>query len=178
MGETKIIVDHEKLEYTGLLDVRGLFDCIDNWLIEHTQEKQTNKLIEQDEPTGKFIEWLTTTWTKMTDYVRYIIKIRILMYDVKKVNVSKDNKKLKLSHARVLIIFDSFLEFDYENRWTQTPFLVFFATLYNKFIYKTYTERFERRLMYLTHKIYHHVEAYLNMYRKYRPISKIPHFYH
>jgi hypothetical protein len=178
MGETKIIVDHEKLEYTGLLDVKGLFNCIDNWLIEHTQEKKTDKLIEQDEPNGKFIEWLTSSWTKMTDYMRFIIKIRVLMYDVNKVDVMKGKKKLKLSHARILMVFDCFLEFDYENRWTEKPLHVFFATLYNKFIYKSYTERFEQRITHLTHRLYHHVEQYLNMYRHYRPISKIPHFYH
>lgn len=178
MGENKIIVDHEKLEYTGLLDVGGLMNCIDNWMIEHTMEKKTDKLVEQDTPQGKFIEWQISPWTKMSDYIRFWMKIRTLMYNVKKVDVMKGKKKLKLSHGRIIMVFDGFIEFDYENRWVTKPLHLFFATLYNKFIYKSYTERFEQRLTHLTHQVYHHVEQYLNMYRHYKPVSKIPHFYY
>lgn len=178
MGENKIIVDHLKLEYSGVLDVAGLINAIDRWMIEHTMEKKTSKLVEQETPRGKFIEWEIAPWTKATDYVRLWMKIRTLMYDLKKVNVMKDGKKVKLKKGRILIVFDGYLEFDYESRWQHRPMYQFIRTMFDKFIYKVYTERFERQITYMTHDVYHYVERYLNMYKHYRPVSKMPHFYH
>ena len=72
--------------------------------------------------------------------------------------------------------FDAYLLHDYEHRWDMTPMLVFLRTMFDKFIYKIYTERFEQRVTHDIHHLYNVVETYLNMYKHYRPVSEVPHF--
>ncbi|MBS3097528.1 hypothetical protein J4209_01890 [Candidatus Woesearchaeota archaeon] len=176
MSELRILVDHMKLEYTGLFDVNNLFRTIDAWLKERAFEKRTDMNQELNTPTGKFLEWVIAPWKKVSDYTRYIIKIRMLVYDLNTVEAVKDKKKLKLGQGRVLMYFDAYIEHDYEHRWDRTPMLIFLRTMYDKFIYRTYTERFEHRLVYDTHYLFDVVETFFNMYKQYRPVSKVPHF--
>tara|TARA_B100001971_G_C18212506_1_gene551665 strand:+ start:464 stop:1003 length:540 start_codon:yes stop_codon:yes gene_type:complete len=176
MSDVRIIVDHIKLDYQGLFKLNDFFKTIDAWLFERGLEKRTNKNFEQNTPKGKFIEWEIASWKKITPYVRYIYKLRVLIYGLKKVEVAKDKENLQLDNGHILIYFDGYIEFDYEHRWDETPILVFLRTLYDKFIYKVYTERFENRLTYDLHQLYDVIERFLNMYRHYRPVSRVPHF--
>lgn len=177
MSDLRIIVDHMKLEYKGLFDLNGFFRLIDSWLFERGFEKRTNKNFEQATPKGKFIEWEIASWKKHESR-RDIIKVRVLMHELKKVDAVKGKKKEKLYQGNLLMYFDGFVEFDYLHYWDEKPFLIFLRTLYDKFFFKAYTERFEQRLTHDVHKLYHHVESFLNMYRHYRVVSKVPHFAH
>jgi len=76
MSENRIVVDHLKLEYKGLLDARNLFKLIDSWLNERQMEKRNMKDVELITPEGKFIEWEIAPWTKCTDYMRLYMKFR------------------------------------------------------------------------------------------------------
>ena len=176
MSDLKIIVDHMKLEYSGLMDVKELFKLINRWLHERHFQKKEDKCHEQNLPEGKFIEYEISQWKKITDYVKYIYKIRALFYDLKKVEIKKGNKKVQIDQGRVLIYFDGYIENDYEHRWDDVPIFVFLRTIYDKFIYKVYTERFEQRLTHDVHNLYNEIEKFLNTSRHYKVVSKSPHF--
>jgi hypothetical protein len=178
MSELRIIVDHMQLEYSGLFELNNFFKMIDAWLFERLYEKRTNKNFEENTPNGKFIEWEIASWRKMTDYVRNIIKMRVLMYDLKKVEATRDKEKVKLTQGKVIIYFDGYIEFDYLHVWDEHPVLHFLRTLYDKFIFKAYTERFEQRITYDVHHIYDMTEKYFNMYRKHKLVTRVPHFAH
>jgi hypothetical protein len=176
MSDLRIIVDHLQLDYSGIMDVKGLFKMINRWLMERHFQKKEDKNHELNQPDGKYIEYEISHWKKISDYTRYVYKIRALFQGIKKVEISRDKKKEKLDQGRVLFIFDGFIEHDYEHRWDERPFFVFFRTLYDKFIYKAYTERFEHRLTHDVHNLYNEIEKFLNTYRHYKVISKAPHF--
>jgi len=176
MSELRIIVDHMKLDYSGVLNVKELFRLINKWSQERHMQKKEDKCHEQNLPEGKFIEYEISHWKKISDYTKYIYKIRVLFQNLKKVEVAKDKKKIKADQGRVLIYFDGFIEHDYEHRWDEKPLFVFFRTLYDKFVYKAYTERFEHRLVHEMHGLYNEIEKFLNTYRYYKVVSKAPHF--
>jgi len=176
MSELRIIVDHLKLDYSGLMDTKELFKLINRWFYERTFQKKEDKCHEQNLPEGKFIEYEISHWKKISDHPRLIYKIRALFQNLKKVEVTKEKKKLKLDQGRVLIYFDGFIEHDYEHRWDDYPFFVFLRTLYYKFVYKVYTDRFEQRITHDLHNLYDDIEKFLNTYRHYKVVSKAPHF--
>ena len=178
MSEVRIIVDHMKLEYSGVFNLNEFFRMVEAWLFERGFEKRTDRNEELVTPTGKFVEWEIRPWKKISDYQRFFIKLRALMYDLKKVSVVKDKKKIELTQGRVLLYFDGYLEHDYEHRWDEAPLLFFFRSLYDKFVYKAYTERFEQRLTFDVHQLYDMTEKFFNMYRYYTPIRRPPHFAH
>lgn len=176
MADVRIIVDHLKLEYTGVFDTKKLFRLIGAWFDRRQLQKLEAKDFEQDLPDGKYIEYEIRYWKKVTDYNRFTYKVRALFSGLKDVDIIEGGKKVRVQQGKALFYLDGYLEHDYENRWEVAPMLQFFRVLFDKFIYRLYTERFEQRLTYDVHSLYDTLERFFNMYRHYRPVTKVPHF--
>jgi len=176
MSEVRLIVDHLRLKYTGPFNATDLFNHINAFLKERGWDIKIDKEFEQNTQTGKYIEWQVNPWKRITDYVRYWPKIRILVHDYKKVDAIADKKKVTVGNGRMTIYIDAYLELDESQRWEGIPFFQFLRSLYNNFIYRIYTERFEQRLSYDMHHLYDTIERFLNVYRHYKVISRVPPF--
>lgn len=172
MGHLKIVVEHEKIDYSGPFNAGDLFRTIENFVFERGFDKKQDKDFEQNTAHGKFIEWQISPWKKVTDYIRYIIKVRVLGYDISKANASNNGKKIKIDNGRVIIVIDGFVEYDYESRWEGRPFLFFLRTIYDYFVFKAYTERFEQRLVHDVNHLHDQLERFFNLYRHYAVISR------
>ena len=172
MGHLKIVVDHEKIDYSGPFDASDLFRMIENFVFERGFDKKQDKDFEQNTSNGKFIEWQISPWKKITDYIRYIIKIRMLGYDIVHTNAVVNGKKTKVDSGRVIIVIDGFMEYDYDNYWDNKPILFFLRTIYDYFVFKAYTERFEQRLVHDINHLNHNIEKFFNVYAHYSVISK------
>ena len=93
MGHIKIIVDHDKIDYSGPFDVNDLLRMIESFIFERGFDKRQDKDFEQNTSNGKFIEWQISPWKWITDYARYIIKVRVLGYKIVKTDVVTHGKK-------------------------------------------------------------------------------------
>ena len=171
MGHVKIIVDHDKIDYSGPLDVSNLFRLIENFLWERGFDLKKEKDFEQNTNNGRIVEWQSAPWKIISDYARYIVKIRILGYDLVKTDVMANGKKAKIDSGRVIIVIDGFIEYDWDARWEQHPVLHFLRAVYDNFIFKAYTERFENMLVHDVNHLHNHIEKFLNLYRHYSVIS-------
>ena len=172
MGHVKIIVDHEKIDYNGPFEVNNLLRMIENFIWERGFDKRQDKDFEQNTERGKFIEWQISPWKTITDYARYIIKVRVLGYDLIKIDTMIHDKKVKIDNGRAIIVIDGFVEYDVESRWEQKPIFHFLRAIYDNFIFKTYTENFEQRLVHDINHLHNQIEKFLNMYGNYTVISK------
>lgn len=178
MSEIRVVVDHLKLDYKGPFEFNALCRLINAFFFERGFDIKVDKDFEINTKTGKKIEWQISPWKKITDYVRYICKIRILIEDMVKVEAIKDKKKVKVDNGRLIMFIDGFIDFDYFNRWDEHPFFLFLRTLYDRFVYKAYTERFEQRFVYDIHHLYDGIEKFLNVYHHYRVVTTVPHLSH
>ena len=125
MGHIKLIVDHDKIDYSGPLDLTNLFKMIEGFIWERGFDKRQEKDFEYNTPNGKFIEWQISPWKWISDYTRYIIKVRILGYDFIKTDAVSHGKKTKIETGRVIIVIDGFVEYDLQSKWEQNPFCIF-----------------------------------------------------
>ncbi len=177
MSEVRLVVDHLRLNYNGPFNANDLFKHISAFLKERGFDLKVEKEFEQNTKTGKQIEWQIKPWKKIaTDYVHYWPKVRILIYDYNKIDAVINKKKVKVGNGRVVIYIDGYLELDYAQRWEKVPFFQFLRTIYNNFVYKVYTERFEQRLSYDMHHLYYTIEQFFNVYKHYKVVSKVPPF--
>lgn len=178
MGEVHHVVDHLKLEYQGVFSARNMFRMFTKWYKESPYEKGGDYTSEQQTSHGKCIEHSYYPWKKHTDQIRFFMKLRILMYDLNKVDVMVNGKKETLDQGRVIIYLDGFVEDDYEARWSETPMLQFLRTMFRKFFYKRYSVFMERTMIDDCHYLYDLFERFFNMYNSFRPIKRMPHFYY
>ena len=89
MTERELIVDHMRIQYEGLFDATELYKLIDRFFRDKGYDKRDLKNVEKVRPQGKFIEIELLPWKKTTDYFKNEIKVRMIMEDLKDVEVEK-----------------------------------------------------------------------------------------
>ena len=172
MARLRIIVDHEKIEYEGPLNINHLFKHIAAWVREKGFDFEQEKDFEIHTEKGIQIEWQARPWKKITDYMSNDIKIRIVGRDLKKVDIIKDKKKIKIDEGKIEIVIDGYIRTDYDSYWDSRPMLLFIRTMYDKFVHKAYTERFEQRLAHDVNTLSNSIKQLLNMYKHYSVVSR------
>ena len=165
MVERYPVIDEMHLEHEGLFDFKEMYKLIDTWLLEKFYDKREIKNIEYVEAEGKYIEIWLMPWKKITDYAQFEIRIRIFIKGMKEVEAEKDGIKVKLNQGKISMIFDSYLTTDYEGRWEQKPIFYFLRTIFDKYIYRIYTAKFESGLVADTKLMYSTIKAFLNLHR-------------
>ena len=174
MGHMKIVVDHDKIEYNGPFDANGLFRMISQFMFERGFDFRQDKDFEINSSVGKSIEWQVSPWKRITDYIRYFFKIRVLITDMVKIDITVGGKKRKVDRGKVTITMDAFMEYDYESYWEGRPLLHFIRTIYDYFVFKPYSEKFEHVLVHDANTLHDNIEKFLNMNRSYKVISNTP----
>ncbi len=165
MVERRIIVEDLHLAYDGIFSVAELYRLINNWFAEKGFIPHELRNFEQVLEAGKNIEYVVEPYKKVTDYVKYIINVTVTMKNVKERIVEKSGAKQKLNQGAVGIELTGFLEQDYEHRWEKKPLFYFMRALFDQFIFKVNTDRFEKGLKDETHHLHTTLRAFLNLYR-------------
>ncbi|MBS3131049.1 hypothetical protein J4212_01335 [Candidatus Woesearchaeota archaeon] len=176
MGVKRLLVDHQKLEYEGPFELKAFLTFIDRWAFERGFDRKLDKDFELDTKEGRHLEWETSHWKKMSDYAKFILRLRILVYNYRKVDAVQEDKKVRIGSGYILIYVDGYLETDYFHKWDFHPVFIFIRSLMEKFVYRAYTERFEQRLTYDMTHLYSQMERFLNVYRHYRVVKIVPHY--
>jgi hypothetical protein len=165
MAEREVVVDKLRLSYEGLFKVTDLYQLIDRWLREKGYDKREKRMAESVTKNGKFIEWEIEPWKKITDYASIIIKLRIILTDIKEVDVEIDKNKVKMNQGKTDFVFDGYLETDYENRWESKPLFFFLRALFDKYIFKPYTVGFQSNAIDDVNDLHTRIKSFLNLYR-------------
>ena len=139
---------------------------IDKWLREKGYDKFEKKNFEHVYKDGRQIEVEIEPWKKFSDYAKCSIKVNMLFTGVKDVVINVDNKRVKMNQGKVMMTFMGFMETDYEHRWEQKAFLYFLRTIFDMWIYKINTDKFEAFVAEDTNHLYQTIKSYLNLHRK------------
>lgn len=165
MAEREVVIDKMRLSYEGLFKVSELYKLIDGWLREKGYDKRERRMAESVTKDGKFIEWELEPWKKTTDYAKNVIKLRVILTDIKEVDIEIDKVKTKMNQGKADFIFDGYLETDYENRWESKPLFFFLRTVFNKYIFKPYTEGYQANIISDVNDLHSRIKGFLNLYR-------------
>lgn len=165
MVEKKIVIDNDRLSYKGLFDMKELYRLIDTFFHDKGYEKRETRNKEFVSPEGKYLELWLEPYKKITDYAMVVLRLQIIVENLREVVVEKEQHKKKMHKGEVLIIIDGFLVTDYENRWEGKPEYVFIRTLFDKFIYRRHTQEFEGVLIDESEELKSSIKSFLNLYR-------------
>ncbi len=165
MAEREVIIDKLRLSYEGLFKITELYKLIDSWLREKGYDKREKKMIESVTKTGKFVEWELEPWKKITDYTKIVIRLRIILTDIKEIDVEVDKTKARMNQGKANFIFDGYIETDYEHRWESKPLFFVLRTLFDKYVFKPYTTGYQSNAIADVNDLHSRIKSFLNLYR-------------
>lgn len=165
MVEIKTISFGEQFAYKGLIDVKNLYKVIEKWFSEAGYDKVELWNYEEVYEDGKQLTWKLEPFKKITDFAKVEIRIEAWLTKLKEVVVERDGVKVKLFRGEAKFKFDTFMITDYENYWGTKPMYFFLRTLADKFLYRSYVERYEEIALNDKEAIKREIKSFLNMQR-------------
>ena len=168
MPERRLVVDKERITYEGLFSVKEVMDIILSWLSDKGYLPIDKHHKESVKPEGKFIEFESWPYKKVTDYAKNIIVIRLICTELKDVAIDVEGKKKKLNQGKLQIVFDAYLETDYEARWETKPVFYVIRLMFEKYVYTPFLSGFERNLKNDVYHLKSQIKGYLNLFQYYK----------
>ena len=165
MVETEVVVDQLRLTYEGLFSVKEVYKMMAEWLEEKGYDQKEVKNIESVTPDGKYIEIEIQPWKKFTDYIKSMIRVRMVFSEIKEVEVEKDGVKVKLNQGKAHFVIDGYLQTDYESRWEEKPMFILVRTLFDKYFYQPFMTGYRGHLKENVMDLHGRLKGFLNLYR-------------
>jgi len=165
MPEIRNLTYGESFTYKGLINVKELYALIDKWFKDHGYEKNELWNFEEVYEDGKQITLKLEPYRKISDYAKITIRMTVHLRKLQEVIVEKKDLKLKLMKGDARFVFDTFIVTDYEGHWETKPFYFFVKTIAEKFLYKSYIDRYEEVLLRDKDMIKRELKSFLNMQR-------------
>jgi hypothetical protein len=156
------------IKYRGLFDMQELMKRINDWLVDdfYTVWEDTYKHKVPD-PRGAWEEITFKSWKRITEYVKYWIRIEFRTWDQKEVEVVREGVKKQAVQARIEIILRPTVEFDWQNRFKGNRFMQGLQDFYHKYIIKRDMQDYhEDALYYRTYKLHRDIKEFLDMESK------------
>ncbi len=174
--EKNLIINNRELNYQGFFSLNELFSIINQSLDKQDYEKREKRNEERVTESGKTIFVELRPYKDVTEYVQFMIKIKIYLENIKDKTVDSDQIKRRLQEGKVKIIFDAWSLTDYEARWGLKPWVYFLKGLINKFLYIfPLEESFPGKLKKDTSYIYNQIKKQLSSYQnksKQQPLTE------
>lgn len=167
MAERFTVVDQENIKYTGFFDINELTRMIDLYFRTKAYDKRVIRDEEHVYKDHKFIHIWWEPYKKITDYIKFEVRIWVNIANVTQVTKEIDGVKTKLNKGEFDVRLDGFLITDYENRWEQKPLYFFFRTIFDKFIYKMQMAKYEALIKEHVMELKAEIASFLNLYRFY-----------
>jgi len=163
--ERKIVVDHMAISYKGLFSVTELYRLVDFWFMEKGYTKHELRIDEEVKPDGKKIYLIKDPYKKISDYLKYVIRIEIECDHVKEVDVEKDGKTLRMNQGDCSVFITGYLVSDYESKWEKSATYYFIRGLFDKYVWNHHIYRGESGLVDECNHLSSQVKSFLNLYR-------------
>lgn len=167
MAERFTVVDQEKIIYKGFFDVTQLTRMIEQYFKTKAYDKRIVRDEEHVEKDSKYIHLWWEPYKKITDYIKFEIRIWVYITNVTQVEKDIDGIKTKINKGDFYITLDGFLITDYEHRWEEKPLYFFFRTIFDKFIYKMQMAKYEALIKEHVMELKAEISSFLNLYRFY-----------
>ncbi|MBS3169667.1 hypothetical protein J4210_04220 [Candidatus Woesearchaeota archaeon] len=133
--EKNLIINNRELQYKGIFRAAELFSTINKALAERNYEKNEKKTEELVTEQGRRTYIELRPYKEKTNFAVLMIKIKITLDNVTEALETVDGSKRKFQDGDVLIIFDAWVMTDYEHRWTMKPWVYFWKSFINKYLY-------------------------------------------
>ena len=164
MSQKDFIASGIKVKQTGVFSLDELYQLLYRWFELYGYDFQEEEYRDIDKGGKKNLEIRWYAEKKIDDYIKYVIKVSMMVLGMEDVEVEEEGVKRKTSKGTVEFRFDAFLLKDYEGAW-EGGIMKFLREVYDKFVIKGRIESLEGELQGELYKFMDEVKAFLNMHR-------------
>jgi hypothetical protein len=165
MTEYKTLSYGESFGYKGLINVKEFFMMMDKWFKDRGYDKVELWNFEEVYETGKQITFKFEPYKKISDFAKVEIRVQGVLKNLQEVVVEKNKLKIKIMKGEASFTFDVFLATDYEGYWGTKPIYFFLRTIADKFLYRSYLDRYEDIAVKDKEDLKREMKSFLNMHR-------------
>lgn len=161
MSKESKVIKRREIKQKGIFDIKNIYSGLQARIKEEgykfTEKEQTGK----ENPKGNDLTIIFLAERKFDDFVKFHIKIEFWFERLKKV---KYNNKM-LDNGDLKVVFSSFLELDYKNRWNRNALLKFMFDIYTKYIiFEKIDDYYEPKLLEDSAIFYNLIKERLELY--------------
>jgi len=165
MAEKKIVVDAIRFTYSGMFSMDELFREVDSWTEEHGFHREIKKKGMHVENDSKKMEYIFELWQKSAEYSMSVVRVKLLFKDVVDFELTRGEHSRTMQKGHVLVIIDGFVEDDLEHKWVTKPMVVFWRTLFEKFIWQYWMNAHDSHVSHASYDLYNRLFRYFKRYK-------------
>ncbi|MDA1197287.1 MAG: hypothetical protein O2779_04980 [Nanoarchaeota archaeon] len=162
MSEKKIIVTGKKLAYNGPFNLKELYEIIEDWITQTGKYREIKMKREHVHEEGKNIEYALEIYDSLNEKAKSIVKVRILIQNLKKAKIKKGKTSRSVDFANLLIILDGFLESHHHSSWENNPWYYTMRTFIDYFLFKHYDRKDDDLVEHRVNELYAVLKDYFN----------------
>ena len=142
----KDVVYKGKVKHKGLFDFPEIYRFCYEWMIERDYLVTEKTYSEKITPGGKELEIIWEARRKISDYFRFVMKVKWRVFGMTTVEIEENGKKLKMDKGQVELKIEATLEKDYEHRWENNAFTKFLRGVYDRYIIRGRIDQYEGKI--------------------------------
>jgi hypothetical protein len=163
MVERLTLVNKHKVSYEGIFSLKELYITIDNLITKKGYNKKEIQNTEIVKKGGRYVTIRMEVWKKMADYANSVIQIKMMLQNIKDIEIEKEGIKISANQGKAEIIFDAYIENDFEHKWENTPGFFFVRILFDKYIFKPFTTNYQAKVITDYKEFLNEITAVLNL---------------
>jgi len=154
-----------RIRYEGLYDWKKLYNTIHDWFGERQYEAKHRK---KPRPFGYQYEFEASGERDESNYVKFVIKIKLIAFHIEDVDVIVDGKKEKKNKTGMMTIdLEPIVELDYEKKWETSPAKKKAREFLHKYIMSAKVGDWKDKLHAEAYKLHTEIKKELNLESKY-----------
>ncbi len=163
MAEKKILVFDKTFSYSGLFSVKEFYKATRSWLDEHGYGPHEVMHEEQIFEDGKQIFVEINADKKLSDYAKVVWITKLTFSNIEEVEVEVDGASIKTNKGSVKCVTMVISNTDWDKTFEQNPFQYFLRVLIDKYVFKSYLSKAEKRATKDYAIFEDYLKSYLNM---------------
>lgn len=165
MATKTLVIDRLKLKYEGLFNFDELYSVIATFFFEKGwdwYEKMNEVLVT---PKGKQIRIIFEPWKNISDFHKIATKIKVLVEDMKEVEVEHEEQKLRVNQGVIRIVMDGYVVSDRKDKWTEMPLKWFISFILDRYFFREHYKKAEDWIISDIDDLHQQMKNYLNTFK-------------
>lgn len=163
MGEVKTLSFGEEINYSGIINAKGLYNALVSFLSERDYSMVELLNEEHVYEDGRQVILVLEPYREISEYAKAQFHIEIVFKKLQDIVVPRGKIKEKTFKGEVNISFTTQIITDLKGDWSAKPVYFFFKTLLENFVYGGLLSKYEEEIIVDKNNLMREVRSYLNM---------------